>query len=456
MKKLIMVLMAGLLLASGVGIYPQVGHAAIDYSGGYLDGQPYNLGSDENTIKTTTYLLTDNNEATSVTMSKWVSSGTTDLDHAIKNFGTAITVNAFRLKASANMQIYFYDEANKNILVNGIGRIDVPTSQTDGSLVQIPPTSGIRKVVLFNPSTTSSVSVSEFQIYNLSAPAAPILNASPSNSKVDLAWNGVSVATGYNVKRSLTPNGPYTTIRSNLTTTTFSDADVINGTTYYYIVTALNAIGESEPSNEASATPTASPILNVVIENEKIKVGEQFTSDIVLENVSNIYAEDFKIDYDSNLLNFIGFEEVPGYKIYNQPTDENGKLRFIIASHGEQYGITGDKVFLKLKFSGKAKGTAKVDALECRIADTESEYDLNEDSCLEDSIVIEGIKDVNRTGEYTLVDLAIDGFYFGKTVAQTDLSKHDADQVEDGIVDDNDLVFIVNEILNNPNYPLNA
>jgi hypothetical protein len=155
-------------------------------------------------------------------------------------------------------------------------------------------------------------------------------------------------------------------------------------------------------------------------------------------------------------LNFVGFEEVPGYKIYNQPIDENGKLRFIIASQGEQYGITGETVFLKLKFTGKAKGTAKVDALECRIADTESEYDLNEDSCLEDSIEVEGIKDVNRSGEYTLVDLAIDGFYFGKTAAQTDSSKHDADQVEDGIIDDKDLLLIVNEMLNNPNYPLNA
>src|SRR5262249_15182119 len=31
----------------------------------------------------------------------------------------------------------------------------------------------------------------------------------------------------------------------------------VNGTTYYYIVTAVNAGGESDPSNEASATPLA-------------------------------------------------------------------------------------------------------------------------------------------------------------------------------------------------------
>ncbi len=283
--------------------------------------------------------------------------------------------------------------------------------------------------------------------------SAPILTAEAGDEQISLNWSIVSGATKYNVKRSTTASGSYMT-----TGTTYSDTAVMAGTTYYYTVTAVNANGESGPSNEVSVTLIAptNPILDIIIDKEEIKVGEQFTSNVELKNVSNIYAEDFKINYDSSLLNYVGFEEIPGYKIYNQPTDENGKLRFIIASQGEQYGITGDKVFLKLKFSGKAKGTAKVDALECRIADTESEYDLNEDSCLEDSIEVVGPKDVNRSGEYTLVDLAIDGFYFGKTIAQTDLSKHDADQVEDGIVDDNDLVFIVNEILNNPNYTLNA
>jgi hypothetical protein len=255
-KKLIMLLVVGLLLASGVSIYPQKGLAAINYSGGYLDGQAISLGSDQNTPITPTYSMTDNNEATSVTMSKWVSSGSTDLDHAIKTYSTAITVNAFRVKAAAGMQLYFYDGSNNNILVNGIGVIVIPATQTDGSLVMIPATSGIRKVVLFNPSTTTSVSVTELQIYNISTPVAPLISASSGNSIVDLTWNYVASATGYNIKRSLTPNGPYTTIVSNLAATSFSDNDVINGTTYYYVVTAVNPIGESVNSNEAEATPT--------------------------------------------------------------------------------------------------------------------------------------------------------------------------------------------------------
>jgi fibronectin type 3 domain-containing protein len=39
--------------------------------------------------------------------------------------------------------------------------------------------------------------------------------------------------------------------------TSYVDTDVINGTTYYYVVTAITEEGESDNSNEASATPAA-------------------------------------------------------------------------------------------------------------------------------------------------------------------------------------------------------
>ncbi len=39
--------------------------------------------------------------------------------------------------------------------------------------------------------------------------------------------------------------------------TSYSDANITNGTTYYYEVAAVNAIGVGAMSNQASATPTA-------------------------------------------------------------------------------------------------------------------------------------------------------------------------------------------------------
>lgn len=94
-------------------------------------------------------------------------------------------------------------------------------------------------------------------------PVVPVptnLTATAGDTKITLSWDSVSGATGYNVKRSTVSGGSYTTIASNITGTTYNDTSVTNGTTYYYVVTAVNADGESSNSNEASATPMAEPV----------------------------------------------------------------------------------------------------------------------------------------------------------------------------------------------------
>ena len=72
-----------------------------------------------------------------------------------------------------------------------------------------------------------------------------------------LSWNASSGATSYNVKRSTTSGGPYTTIATGVTSTSFTNTGLTNGTTYFFVVSAVNASGESGNSNQASATPTA-------------------------------------------------------------------------------------------------------------------------------------------------------------------------------------------------------
>lgn len=107
--------------------------------------------------------------------------------------------------------------------------------------------------------------VDEFRIYNgalsasevatlLTSLAAPTnLTATASNSLVDLKWNSVTRATSYNVRRSATNGGPYLLLAS-VTATNFSDTGLANdGTIYYYVVSALNAVGESPNSIQASA-----------------------------------------------------------------------------------------------------------------------------------------------------------------------------------------------------------
>jgi fibronectin type 3 domain-containing protein len=72
--------------------------------------------------------------------------------------------------------------------------------------------------------------------------------------QVNLAWNASTHATSYNVKRSLTEGGPYTVITTGLATTNYSDYGLSSGQTYYYVVSAVNAGGESADSARAVAT----------------------------------------------------------------------------------------------------------------------------------------------------------------------------------------------------------
>lgn len=210
-----------------------------------------------------------------------------------------------------------------------------------------------------------------------------------------------------------------------------------------------------EPTPSPTPTPALEPTLDVAIAPEKIGLGKEFTADISLKNVKDIYAEDFEVKYDKEHLQYLGFEEVTGYKVYNKPVDQNGAVRFVVASQGEDYAINEDTVVIKLKFKAKAKGTAVVDSTKARIADTEEEYDLETDNCLEDSIIIEAT-DVNKSGTFTLVDLAIDARYFKYFAPDVDPVKYNAQQAGDEYVNDDDLLFIVDQILNNPEYLPNS
>ena len=87
------------------------------------------------------------------------------------------------------------------------------------------------------------------------APAAPTnLTAAPGNSQVSLQWNASFGATSYNLERSTASGGPYTVVAS-VPGTSYADASVTNGTTYYYVVSAVDGAGASANSPQVSATP---------------------------------------------------------------------------------------------------------------------------------------------------------------------------------------------------------
>jgi fibronectin type 3 domain-containing protein len=88
-------------------------------------------------------------------------------------------------------------------------------------------------------------------------PSAPTgLTATAGNAQVALNWSASTGATSYNVKRSTTSGGPYTTA-SSPTATNYTDTGLTNGTKYYYVVSAVSASGESANSSQVNATPAA-------------------------------------------------------------------------------------------------------------------------------------------------------------------------------------------------------
>ncbi|MCM3788875.1 pectinesterase family protein [Domibacillus indicus] len=108
-------------------------------------------------------------------------------------------------------------------------------------------------------SSVSTLYVDNIQVYNPSiVPAAPAgVNAEAGNTQVKLSWDPASDASFYTVKRSTSPDGPYTTVQSNITDLTFRDTGLQNETTYYYKISGVNSVGEGAGSAAVSVTPSS-------------------------------------------------------------------------------------------------------------------------------------------------------------------------------------------------------
>jgi hypothetical protein len=88
------------------------------------------------------------------------------------------------------------------------------------------------------------------------APTGP--TATSGNQQIILSWIPSLTATSYNVQRSTTSGGPYTTVGSPAVTS-FTDTGLTNGTIYYYVISAVNSAGAGPNSTQVFAQPGAVP-----------------------------------------------------------------------------------------------------------------------------------------------------------------------------------------------------
>ncbi|MCK5290999.1 MAG: right-handed parallel beta-helix repeat-containing protein [Thermoplasmata archaeon] len=127
------------------------------------------------------------------------------------------------------------------------------------------------------------------------------LQATAQNLQVTLTWDppvydGNSSITNYNVYRGTTSGTEIFLVQID-DVNTYIDTDVTNDRTYYYLVSAVNAMGEGPFSGEANATPSApsantyptcritTPSTGSVLSGTLVVTGTSSDSDGVIQNV---------------------------------------------------------------------------------------------------------------------------------------------------------------------------
>lgn len=128
-------------------------------------------------------------------------------------------------------------------------------------------------------------------------PAVPTnLVATPGSSKVTLNWTAPAGATGYVISRATVAGGPYATLASGVTATTYQDTNAVNGTTYFYVIAATGAGGAGRNSAEGSATPIGVPSLTW---NGNVNTTwDAATANWLAGDASSVFADGSDVTFD--------------------------------------------------------------------------------------------------------------------------------------------------------------
>lgn len=125
----------------------------------------------------------------------------------------------------------------------------------------------------------------------LTPPSSPeALRITSNDAVVGLEWlmprdNGGSLILNYSIYRSTTSGSGFILVDTiNSIIEIYTDLTVENGTTYYYQVTALNAIGESIPSNEVNTTVQG----DKKMQNDEIDLNIVGANTILLNSISGM------------------------------------------------------------------------------------------------------------------------------------------------------------------------
>ncbi len=163
--------------------------------------------------------------------------------------------------SSSTQSVTVTNSGNASVTVSEITESGVGFTLTGaGTPVTLTAGQSMTFGVIFNPSAagvaTGSVTVSSTASGSPKTIALSGTGVQVTAPSATLTWTAsTSTVSGYNVYRSTTSGSGYAKINSSLVAgVTYGDTTVQSGTTYYYVVTAVNASGEeSTDSNQATA-----------------------------------------------------------------------------------------------------------------------------------------------------------------------------------------------------------
>jgi len=178
---------------------------------------------------------------------------TLGISPATLSFGNVTTGTS-----SAAQNVVITDTGNSIVAISQITLSGTGYTMTGGSApVTLTPSQSVTLSVQFSPSATGPVNGNISIVSNASgSPAAVSLTGTGVVPHwVALNWNASSSSvTGYNIYRGTVSGGAYARIASLVSALTYNDSTVQNGTTYYYVTTAVDSQGtESVFSNQVVA-----------------------------------------------------------------------------------------------------------------------------------------------------------------------------------------------------------
>ena len=179
--------------------------------------------------------------------------GTLGISPSTLSFGN-VTVGVSSSKtvtltaSTASVQISNATTSNQEFTISGL---TLPATIAVGQSISVS--------VNFKPtasgSTSTQLSLTDNGVTSPGVITASGAGVATTQHTVALAWSpSTSSVPGYDVYRGTASGGPYSKIASAIVTTSYSDAAVASGSTYFYVTTAVNSSGiESANSNEVKA-----------------------------------------------------------------------------------------------------------------------------------------------------------------------------------------------------------